>query len=283
MARRAASQEGPAGEIDGRITDVSANPVRPYQRPLDPDIFNLSQDCIKIIGRDGKLRYMNRAGCIALQVDEAHVEGVPWVGLLPELVQEVGVKALHDAGEGRVARFLGISDGGDEGRRYWDNLLTPLRGPSGQVEEILCVSRDVTEQREQDGRWRTILSELNRRSWEMIVELRGAGDNDTNSHGGHTLDDLERLLLPVEGQPKGPPKHGEAHAEEGGHAPPNPLTDKERECLFWVAVGKTAWETAKILSCSPRTVEFHLRNAARKLDASNKVHAAMIAFSRRLF
>ena len=55
------------------------------------------------------------------------------------------------------------------------------------------------------------------------------------------------------------------------------LTNKERECLRWVSAGKTAWETSVILGCSPRTVEFHLRNAAGKLNAGNKVHAAAIA------
>jgi PAS domain S-box-containing protein len=55
------------------------------------------------------------------------------------------------------------------------------------------------------------------------------------------------------------------------------LTDKERECLKWVSAGKTAGETAAIIGRSARTVEFHLRNATRKLNATNKVHAATIA------
>jgi DNA-binding CsgD family transcriptional regulator len=55
------------------------------------------------------------------------------------------------------------------------------------------------------------------------------------------------------------------------------LSDRERECLLWVSVGKTAWETSIILGLSRRTVEFHLKNAVRKLDASNKVHATTIA------
>ncbi|GKQ51389.1 helix-turn-helix domain-containing protein [Bradyrhizobium sp. Ce-3] len=55
------------------------------------------------------------------------------------------------------------------------------------------------------------------------------------------------------------------------------LTDKERECLRWVSAGKTAAETAATIGRSARTVEFHLRNATRKLNATNKVHAATIA------
>jgi DNA-binding CsgD family transcriptional regulator len=58
---------------------------------------------------------------------------------------------------------------------------------------------------------------------------------------------------------------------------PCALSERQRECLLWVSMGKTAWETAQILEKSPRTVEFHLRNAIKKLGASNKIHAAAIA------
>lgn len=77
-----------------------------------------------------------------------------------------------------------------------------------------------------------------------------------------------------------------AKAKQGVRLPPRGsldmhsdvrLSERERECLLWVSVGKTAWETAAILGRSQRTVEFHLTNAIRKLNAANKVHAAAIA------
>jgi len=55
------------------------------------------------------------------------------------------------------------------------------------------------------------------------------------------------------------------------------LSERELECLRWLSLGKTAWETAQIMERSQRTVEFHLSNATRKLSASNKIHAAVIA------
>lgn len=55
------------------------------------------------------------------------------------------------------------------------------------------------------------------------------------------------------------------------------LTKPERECLIWVIKGKTAWETAQIIGCTKRTVDFHLQKATRKMGASNKIHAAVIA------
>ena len=51
------------------------------------------------------------------------------------------------------------------------------------------------------------------------------------------------------------------------------VTPRERECLKWASEGKTAWEIGRILSLSDRTVVNYLRNAYRKLGATNKAQA----------
>lgn len=58
------------------------------------------------------------------------------------------------------------------------------------------------------------------------------------------------------------------------------LTERELECLGWIASGKTAAETAVLLSIARRTVEFHLENARRKLDAASIAHCVAIAVKR---
>lgn len=60
------------------------------------------------------------------------------------------------------------------------------------------------------------------------------------------------------------------------------LTARERECLLWAKEGKTNWEIGVILSLAERTVEFHVRNAMRKLNASNRVTAIVIALQEGL-
>jgi DNA-binding CsgD family transcriptional regulator len=55
------------------------------------------------------------------------------------------------------------------------------------------------------------------------------------------------------------------------------LSEKEKECLLWVSAGKTADETAQIMGRSRRTIEYHINNSVRKLAASNKIHAVVIA------
>jgi DNA-binding CsgD family transcriptional regulator len=61
---------------------------------------------------------------------------------------------------------------------------------------------------------------------------------------------------------------------------PPTLTARERECLSWIAQGKTGWETGAILRISERTVVFHLHNARRKLGVHNR--SAAVARAVRL-
>lgn len=57
------------------------------------------------------------------------------------------------------------------------------------------------------------------------------------------------------------------------------LTERERDCLTWIAAGKTTAQAADILSVAERTVVFHLANARRKLGVANSHHAIMKAVS----
>lgn len=50
------------------------------------------------------------------------------------------------------------------------------------------------------------------------------------------------------------------------------LSDREIECLYWTASGKTSSEVAGILDLSENTVNHYLSSAAHKLDTVNKAH-----------
>lgn len=55
------------------------------------------------------------------------------------------------------------------------------------------------------------------------------------------------------------------------------LTDREQECLHWIAEGKTSWEISRILTISERTAVFHINNCMIKLGAKNRVQAIIKA------
>ena len=55
------------------------------------------------------------------------------------------------------------------------------------------------------------------------------------------------------------------------------ISKREQDCLVWTAQGKRSWEIGKILGISANTVNFHLKNAFRKLDVSARSAAVVKA------
>jgi DNA-binding CsgD family transcriptional regulator len=67
-----------------------------------------------------------------------------------------------------------------------------------------------------------------------------------------------------------------------GHHDALHLSDRERECLQWVADGKTDWEIGQILSISEKTVNAYIERVKHKLDVQTRPQALVVAIRRRL-
>jgi DNA-binding CsgD family transcriptional regulator len=128
--------------------------------------------------------------------------------------------------------------------------------PCGEIRwlrSVACVIRDSTTDRPRAVGCVTDITEF--RTGKSTTEMQvGSERRSPDASTPHAIENQDPI---------------EPHAQT--------LSERERECLLWVSVGKTAWETAVILGLSRRTIEFHLKNAVRKLGASNKVHATTTA------
>ncbi|WP_042954103.1 LuxR family transcriptional regulator [Rhizobium leguminosarum] len=58
---------------------------------------------------------------------------------------------------------------------------------------------------------------------------------------------------------------------------PPRLTEREKECLSWVAKGKSSSDISCILGISVDTVNYHVKNAMRKLESGNRIVAVLRA------
>jgi len=57
--------------------------------------------------------------------------------------------------------------------------------------------------------------------------------------------------------------------------PPPALTDRQRDCLLWVARGKTDWETGRILGVTEETVARHIKQACARYGVSKRTLLAI--------
>jgi LuxR family quorum-sensing system transcriptional regulator CciR len=55
------------------------------------------------------------------------------------------------------------------------------------------------------------------------------------------------------------------------------LTDRQRECIYWAARGKTDWEIARILGISHETVILHLKQARARYGVGKRTQLAVHA------
>ena len=83
------------------------------------------------------------------------------------------------------------------------------------------------------------------------------------------LDPLERQAISLAGLAL----HDRLRVLAGDLEEPVSLSERERDCLGFVAQGKSDWEISVILSISQSTVHTHVENAKRKLGARTRAQA----------
>lgn len=111
-------------------------------------VIESSPDCIKTLDLQGHILSMNEGGQKIMEVDDfPEICGVDWLTFWDgEKRQEVeaALQTARDGGTGRFQRFCPTWKGTP---RWWDVAVVAILGPDGQPEQLLGVSRDITEQR----------------------------------------------------------------------------------------------------------------------------------------
>lgn len=109
-------------------------------------ILDQSADCIKVIGLEGSVDYMNRNGQCAMEIDDfCVIAGQKWPDLWPEDGRPAILDAMERAAAGSLVRFEGFCPTAKGAPRWWDVSVSPLRRPDGSVQGFIATSRDITD------------------------------------------------------------------------------------------------------------------------------------------
>lgn len=148
---------------------------------------------------------------------------------------------------------------------YWDDIPGRLAATKGSR----LVSDEATEFGIRSGFAVPFLS-INH--WQSVVSFASPVANCRMSG-------RERAQLVTMGTLAGAAVESLVHPDP---APPNLLTDREREVLLWAGSGKTYSEIGEILSIAEVTVKKHLASSRDKLNVATTVQAVIQAARRRL-
>lgn len=127
-------------------------------------ILDQSADCIKVIGPEGTVDYMNRNGQCAMEIDDfCAVSGQQWPSLWPAESRHLIDEAIATARSGKVARLEAFCPTAKGSPRWWDVSVSPLRRPDGGIDGYIATSRDITERVNQQRLREAVSDEMRHR------------------------------------------------------------------------------------------------------------------------
>ena len=134
-------------------------------------IIESSRDCIKVLDLDGNLLFMSSGGQQLLEIGniDAYLNGC-WIDFWqPEDRPRVS-EAIAAARAGGIGQFQAFCPSAKGDPRWWDVIATPICNTDGQPEQLLSVSRDITERKRAEAEGRA----SERKYREMQAELAHA-------------------------------------------------------------------------------------------------------------
>ncbi|MEH2415941.1 PAS domain-containing protein [Nostoc sp.] len=110
-------------------------------------ILDSSSDCIKVLSLDGRLLYMNTGGLCLMEIDDLDSYlNTEWLCLWSGSYRQQAEQALATAKTAEISIFRGYCPTVKGTPKWWEVVVSPILDASGQLERILLISRDITEQ-----------------------------------------------------------------------------------------------------------------------------------------
>jgi two-component sensor histidine kinase len=110
-------------------------------------------DCIKVLDLEGRLQFMSEGGKRVMEVEDfSALKGCPWPAFWVGEGNAQAAAAVEMAKAGGTGRFRGPANTAKGNPRYWDVQVSPIFGPDGKPQQLLSISRDITEEWEASQR-----------------------------------------------------------------------------------------------------------------------------------
>ncbi|MDQ3191021.1 MAG: PAS domain S-box protein [Bacteroidota bacterium] len=114
-------------------------------------ILESSPDCLKVIDNEGRIQFMNSNGCTLMEVDDFNsLKNKYWWDLWGEENKQIIRASVKKSLEGKAARFEAFSPTLKGNAKWWDVMISPVAKTADGIEQIISVSRDITEKKKSE-------------------------------------------------------------------------------------------------------------------------------------
>ena len=136
-------------------------------------ILENSTDCITVLDLDGRLEFMSAGGMRGMEIDDfAPFAMCPWVDFWKGEQQEKARAAVAAAKVGQVGQFERPAPTAKGHMRWWEVIVSPIRGRNGEVEKLLSISRDITVRHEAEAHQRVLFEEMQSHQKHACLDSR---------------------------------------------------------------------------------------------------------------
>jgi formate hydrogenlyase transcriptional activator len=154
---------------------------------LNARLIASSRDCIKVLDIRGRLLSMNEGGMEALEIcDLGPFVNSSWIDFWDGDDHEAARAAVELAGRGGTGRFVGyFATRITKQPKWWDVVVSPICGPKGEPEQLVAVSRDITEHKRNEEALREANVQVTRSEerWRAVFENSAIGVALTGLNG----------------------------------------------------------------------------------------------------
>lgn len=162
-------------------------------------VLDQSPDCIKILGEDATLDYMNRNGQCAMEIDDfCAVAGQQWASLWPGSARHLVEDALEKARAGEAVQFRAECPTAKGTARWWDVSVKHFETDDGQS-GFISISRDITEAVQAQQAAEAVAAEMRHRlgnAYHVVGSLMSSyarGEPDKEAFASDMLSRLSAL------------------------------------------------------------------------------------------
>jgi PAS domain S-box-containing protein len=184
-------------------------------------IIESSKDCIKVLDLDGNLLFMSSGCQHLLEIDDIQPYlNSPWIDFWPPEDRPKISEAIAAAKAGGVGQFQAFAPSAKGAPRWWDVITTPICNADGEPDQLVAVSRDITERkraeaeaRESEQRYHDVQMELAHATRVATVgQLTASIAHEVSQPVSATVSNAQAALRFLHGRPPDLEEVGQALA-----------------------------------------------------------------------
>lgn len=111
-------------------------------------IIDSSHDCIIVLDLNGTLLFMSKGGQRLFEIEDIKgLIGTSWFNLWKGQDRCTAEEAVSRARNGELGNFEGYCETQNGKPKWWEVMISPITDTNGDVEQLLAISRDMTERK----------------------------------------------------------------------------------------------------------------------------------------